>query len=385
MKSLHPLFSLGFRPFFLLAALLGSGLMLVWLLMLTWGLQLPGVNDPLAWHSHEMLFGYTGAVIAGFLLTAVRRWTGKLTPDGLPLLILAGAWLLARLVPLISNWSWLYALVDLLFWLGLWISLWPALKAAEWRNRVFLLLLAGLFLAAGLSHAGKLGWGSGWLGHLGVHLGLDLVLIIMLTVANRVLPFFIQLGLQRQPFDSYAWLDRPLPWLLGLLVAVHLLWPMTPWSGLINLLLAALLLPRLYLWWDRGVWQKPLLWSLYLAYAWLVFGLILRGLGMLELVNPYLGIHALTVGGLGLLTLSMMSRVGLGHTGRALQASPWIVLALLMLLAAACIRVLTVQWLGLLAYQVSAGLWSLALLIYFFVYWPVLTQSDVSSSSSRNN
>lgn len=367
------LFALGFRPFFLLASLSGSLLMLLWLLTLTYGLSWPGIPDPLAWHRHEMLFGYTGAVVAGFLLTATRRWTGRSTPDGWPLAVLVGIWLAARLLPLLVNLPWLYVSVDLAFWLGLLLSLWHTLRTAEWRNRVFLLLVALLGSAAALSHAPQLGFNP-WLGHLGAHLGLDLLLVVMVVVANRVIPFFTQLGLQRPAFTPQAWLDRPLPWLLAVLLLADLLLPMTWQAGFINLLVGCWLLPRLLLWHDRGIWRKSLLWSLHLAYGFLVLGLLLRGVGMLGLINPYLGIHALTVGGIGLLTLSMMSRVALGHTGRALQPSRWIVLALLLMLSAALIRVLATGWLGLLAYQLSAACWALALLIYFLVYVPILTQ-----------
>ncbi|MDR9466781.1 NnrS family protein [Marinospirillum sp.] len=372
MKS--SLFSLGFRPFFLLAALGGSVIMLAWLVTLMSGYAWPGVQDPVAWHRHEMLFGYTGAVIAGFLLTAVRRWTGLSTPDGWPLALLAAVWVAARLTPLLTDRTWLYVLLDLGFWVGLWISLWPALHRAALHNRVFLLLIAGLLVAAALSHSFTLGLGNFWLGHLGAHLGLDFLLIIMLVVAGRVLPFFIQLGLQRPAFPRVAWLEKPFPLLLAALLVVDLTLPLTPWAGLMNLLLAAWLLPRLYLWHDRGIWRVPLLWSLYLAYAWLPVGLALRGLGMLDLVNPYAGIHALGVGGIGLLTLSMMSRVSLGHTGRPLQPSKWIVLALVLMLGAALVRVFTVTLLGSTAYLLSASLWIAALLLFLLVYLPILTR-----------
>ncbi|MBE0506381.1 MAG: NnrS family protein [Marinospirillum sp.] len=367
-------FALGFRPFFLLAALGGSSLMLIWLLILNGHLFAPGIIDPLQWHRHEMLFGYTGAVVAGFLLTAVRRWTGQSTPDGWPLALLALVWLAARLTPLLINLPWLYIGLDLAFWIGLFLALWNALSRAETRNRIFLLLVALLGGAAAISHAPAFGSVSPWLSHLGAHLGLDLLVIIMLVMGGRVIPFFIQMGLQRQPFNQYSWLTRPLPVLLALMLLVDLLLPLSIWSGLVNLLLACWILPNLLLWHDTRLWKNPLLWSLYLAYAWLVIGLFMRGMGMLELINPYLGIHALTTGGIGLLTLSMMSRVGLGHTGRPLKTSALIQLALLLMLSAGIVRVFMSSWMGILAYQVSAVLWSSALLLYLLVFLPILTR-----------
>lgn len=366
--------ALGFRPFFLLAALGGSLLMLIWLLILNGDFIAPGILDPLQWHRHEMLFGYTGAVVAGFLLTAVRRWTGQSTPDGWPLALLALIWLAARITPLLINLPWLYIGLDLAFWAGLFLSLWNALSRAAARNRIFLLLVALLGAAATISHAPAFGSVSPWLSHLGAHLGLDLLVIIMLVMGGRVIPFFIQMGLQRQPFNQYSGLTRPLPLLLALMLLVDLLLPLSIWSGMVNLLLACWILPNLLLWHDKRLWKNPLLWSLYLAYAWLVIGLFMRGMGMLELINPYLGIHALTTGGIGLLTLSMMSRVGLGHTGRLLKASKLTQLALVLMLSAGIVRVFMNSWLGLLSYQLSAVLWSSALLLYFLVYWPILTQ-----------
>lgn len=146
------------------------------------------------------------------------------------------------------------------------------------------------------------------------------------------------------------------------------------WVAVINFILACWLAPNLWQWHDKGIWQKPLLWSLYLAYAWIVLGLLLRGFGVLGWVSPYLGVHALTVGGIGLLTLSMMSRVGLGHTGRALEPSKLTVTALGLMMAAAAVRVFLASSLGLLAYQISAVLWMVALLIFVVVYLPILTQ-----------
>ncbi|WP_114416991.1 NnrS family protein [Marinospirillum perlucidum] len=365
-------FNLGFRPFFILGSLAGSGLMLVWVLLLSGQGGWTSIQNPLAWHRHEMIFGYAGAILAGFLLTAVRRWTGKKTPDGWPLALLALVWLGARLMPLAGGPLMLYALLDLIFWAGLWVSLWPALKDSELSNRVFLLLIAGLFLAALASHGEHLGHASFWLGHLGAHLGLDLFVVILLLVAGRILPFFIQLGLQVPAFPRPAWLEKPLPFLFAALLLADLLAPFSIWSAAANILLAVWMLPRLWIWHHPGIWKTPLLWSLYLAFIWLLLGLVLRGLGMLELINPYMGIHALGVGGLGLMTLSMMSRISLGHTGRPLKPSPWIVLAFALMLVAALVRVFATSSLGLPAYHLAATCWSLALLIFVLVYTRIL-------------
>ncbi len=368
------LFSLGFRPFFLLAAAGGFIMMLVWILTLSLGYSWPGVENIISWHRHEMLFGYTGAVIAGFLLTSVRNWTGKSTPEGKPLAALVIIWAAARLAPLVSEQQLLYVALDLLFWVGLFISLWHALISAAVRNRVFLLLVGLLGTAAALSHWSILQPNNESLSYIGAYLGLDIILIIMLIMGGRVIPFFIQRGLQRPAQARNPWLEKGLPPLLLTMLIINLLLANTIWVAVINFILAGWLLPNLWQWHDKGIWQKPLLWSLYLAYAWIILGLLLRGFGVLGWVSPYLGVHALTVGGIGLLTLSMMSRVGLGHTGRALEPAKLTVIALGLMLAAAVVRVLLADSLGLLAYQISAVLWMLALLIFVVVYLPILTQ-----------
>ncbi len=367
-------FALGFRPFFLLAAAGGFMMMLVWILTLSLGYSWPGVANIISWHRHEMLFGYTGAVIAGFLLTSVRNWTGKSTPEGRPLAALVIIWTTARLIPLISEQQLLYVALDLLFWVGLFISLWHALISAAARNRVFLLLVGLLGTAAGLSHWSILQPNNESLSYIGAYLGLDIILIIMLIMGGRVIPFFIQRGLQRPTQARNPWLEKGLPPLLFVMLIINLFLANTFWVAVINFILACWLAPNLWQWHDKGIWQKPLLWSLYLAYAWIVLGLLLRSFAVLGWVNPYLGIHALTVGGIGLLTLSMMSRVGLGHTGRALEPSKLTVAALGLMLAAAVVRVFLANSLGLLAYQISAALWMLALLIFVWVYLPILSQ-----------
>lgn len=368
------LFSLGFRPFFLLAGIGGFTMMLLWIITLTVGYSWPGVIDIITWHRHEMLFGYTGAVIAGFLLTAVRNWTGKPTPDGKPLAALALVWIAARLIPLVSEQQLLYVALDLLFWVGLFVSLWHALIGATIRNKVFLLLVGLLATAAALSHWSILQPNNASLSYVGAYLGLDIILIIMLIMGGRVIPFFIQRGLQKNNQARNAWLEKGLPPLLIIMLVTNIVLANSVWSASINFILAAWLLPNLWLWHDKGIWRNSLLWSLYLAYAWLVIGLILRGLGLLGWVSPFLGVHALTVGGIGLLTLSMMSRVSLGHTGRALKTTRLITLSLVLMFLAAFVRVFLVSNLGMLAYQISAAFWMSALALFVYVYFPLLTK-----------
>lgn len=366
------IFALGFRPFFLLSALISIITMLAWLLTLTLGITWPGIADPLAWHRHEMLFGYGGAVIAGFLLTAVKNWTGKPTLSGAPLAALVAIWLIARILPLTANLPLLYAIADLLFWIGFFAGLWQALSNTVLRNKVFLVLVALLGAATALSHWHLIQPENSQLSYLGSYLGLDLILIIMLVMGGRVIPFFIQRGLLQEEQQRVVWLEKGLPVFLITMFIANAFFPYSYISAVANLALALWLVPNLWAWHHKGIWCNALLWSLYLAYAWLIVGLGMRGLAMLGILSPYLGIHALTVGGLGLLTLSMMSRVSLGHTGRPLIASKITVTALIFMLSAAVVRVFLAPYLGLMAYHLSACLWIIALALFIWVYTPIL-------------
>lgn len=366
------LFALGFRIFFVLAAASGFGLMLFWQLIRLDGLQLAGITNVIAWHRHEMVFGYAAAVIAGFLLTAVRNWTGKHTPDGPLLAALAGVWLLARLSPLLDFHPLAYLLFDLAFWAGLLAGLFPALIGSAKRNKVFLLLIALLGVACGVSHLGSLNYKYAGLGQQAAYAGLDLVLIIILVIGGRVLPFFIQRGLNQNMQKRSALVEKLLPFgLTGYLVLNFV----APYSWLTAAYLAAfgaLLSINLITWYQNALWRNSLLWTLYLAYAFIGLGFFLSAAGKLGWVSLYMGIHAFAVGGIGLLTLSMMSRVGLGHTGRVLRPAKTTVIALLLMVAAAFVRVFVAEIEPLIAYKASAGLFMLSLLLFLVIYLPIL-------------
>jgi uncharacterized protein involved in response to NO len=371
------LLALGFRPFFLaagLAAVLAIG---VWLGVLRGYFALAPGLDPVAWHAHEMLFGYVGAVVAGFLLTAVRNWTGIETASGIRLAALALLWLAARLAPWLGVPLAVFAVLDIAFFPMLALSLRRALwSGANRTNRVFLLILAGMGLAALLVHLGLNGIGPA-LAARGNRLMLDLIVLTLLLVAGRVMPFFTERGLEgakpvsRPPVEGLTFV------LAVALLAADQLSPGGPLAGVLAFVLALTQLMRLAGWHDRRAWAKPILGVLYSGYAWLAFGLILDGMSPFAPVPGTTALHAITVGGFGVFTLGMMARVTLGHTGREMHASPLTVLAFALVNLAAILRAVApilvpAEYLDLVY---AAGIcWMLAFALFLWVYGPMLVR-----------
>lgn len=367
------LWSLGFRPFYLLAAL--QALLSVPL----WALQFSGLLEHAwlrgaAWHGHEMVFGYTLAVIIGFLFTAGRNWSGQPTPTGRPLMALAALWLLARVLVL-TPYAGAAALVNVAVpWLAAW-GLWRALRAgSNKRNYFFVALLLLMGLACGALHLSLMGWlpaAPGW----GLPLALDVVLFMVAVMAGRVVPMFSNNGVpglqaRREPAVEKA--------ALGSVIALALLDAAGIQGVLLSIVLPLTLAAHLLRWWLWQPWKtlrNPLVWVLHAAYLWLPLHLGLRTAAHLGWIAAGPATHALTLGVIGLITLGMITRTALGHTGRPLKAGPFEMAAYLALLAAALLRVfLPVLHPAalMLAVQLSAALWSLAFGLYLWRYAPIL-------------
>lgn len=376
----HPLLALGFRPFFLGAGVLALLAMLVWLARL-WGL-LPGDGylGGTAWHAHEMLFGYVGAVIAGFLLTAARNWTGIATPTGAWLGALVLLWLAARLGPLLSLPHGLIALLDLAFFPALALALIPPLWRGKNKvNRAFLAVLAAMTLANLLVHAQALGLTAATASR-GSRLMLDLTLLTLWLVAGRIMPFFTQSAIPGSKPRTRPWVETGTFVLAPAIALLNLTWPASPVSGALLLILVAIQAIRLGGWHHPLAWRNPMLAVLYAGYLWLILGLALDGLAALGLLPPFPALHALTAGGIGVFTLGMLARVTLGHTGRDMRASRATSLAFLTINLAALVRVFPPLlwprhyslWLGM-----AGGLWVLAFALFLGIYGPMLARPRV--------
>jgi uncharacterized protein involved in response to NO len=370
-----PLLGLGFRPFFLLAGLAAVALIGAWLLLWHSGAGPQAYYGLPGWHSHEMLFGYLVAVIAGFLLTAVRNWTGRSTPSGGTLGLLALVWLAGRVMPWIEAVPReLITIFDLAFLPLLAVSLVPPLRAGRNRvNYVFLLILAAMTAANALVHAEALGVAA--TASAGITLMLDLVLMLLIIIAGRIMPFFTSAALPGSIPRRWRWVEALSIGLLGALIGVHLAAPGSVLVGPLALTLAAVQLLRLAGWHDRRVWGIPILWVLYTGYAWVVTGFFLLGLNALGLFPRSAALHALTVGALGVFTLGMMARVALGHTGRPMRSSSAVDAAFILMNLAAAVRVFgpSLSPANYLAWIMLSGLfWVVSFAIFLAVYIPIL-------------
>ncbi|MFW5451388.1 MAG: NnrS family protein [Methylophagaceae bacterium] len=330
------LFELGFRPFFLLASLLAIIATVIWMANYTFGWPLPAASiTPIAWHGHEMVFGYSTAIIAGFLLTAVRNWTGVQTIKGMPLFLLCLTWLLARILPLLNSpllFEWA-AILDIAFLLGLMFAVMhPIVKVKQWRQlaiilKLFLLLVANILYYLGVFNI--LDQGVSW----GLFSGVYLIMALVFTLARRVMPFFIERGVGEQiQLKNSTFIDVTSILFLAILWVVDVFLKQPLLTALLSLILAVLHITRLSGWYTNGIWQKPLLWVLFLAYSMFILGFILKAVNFFSLFSTSIPLHAFTYGGIGMMTLGMISRISLGHTGRNINQPPqilkWVFLSL---------------------------------------------------------
>jgi len=374
-------FALGFRPFFLLAAFAGVSMMVVWPLVWHGRFALPAHYDPIAWHAHEMLFGYVAAVIAGFLLTAVRNWTGVATWTGPRLALLALVWLLGRLLPWVPGMpAALLVSVDVAFLPLVALSLARPLWQGQNRvNRVFLPLLLVMALANLLSHLQLLG--SVALAGDMRRVMLALVLGLIALVGGRVMPFFTQNVLPGFRATTRPWVERLTAAILVLIVLAEAIPAVSPpFLASLWLVLAASQAVRLAGWFDRRVFGIPVLWVLHIGYAWLVLGALLTGLAGLGRFPPTSALHALTAGAIGVFTLGMMARVARGHSGRSIDVPVVITAAFVAMNLAALVRVFGTAWMAQ-AYgawvDLSAALWVLGFVLFAWSYTPILLRPRV--------
>lgn len=376
--AIAPLWRLAFRPFFLGGALVALLAIALWIAMLFGYASFQPLGGMLAWHRHEMLFGFGLAIIGGFLLTAVQSWTGQQSLSGGPLIVMFGLWLLARVLWFVPVPIVLLAVVQLAFSVALiWAFGRLVLRVRQWRNMPIVVVLILLSACQALVLYG-IASADDSLQRRGVLGALWLVAALMSIIGGRVIPFFIQrgLGLQEQAPAR--------PWLMWSLLAVSLAivlsflggLEMQPasWLAALFLLLAVLHGVRLASWYEPGIWRVPLLWSLYLSYAWMLLaalGMVLWHVGLLPLQS--LATHALSVGAMGGMILAMLARVSLGHTGRPLVPPRGMTWAFVLLNLATLSRVLLVMF-GSYGLWLAAAGWCLAFALFLRYYSVMLCQ-----------
>lgn len=376
------LFALGFRPFFLFAGLSSLLLIMFWLMVLAGGKNITEYYSGNYWHSHEMLFGFVAAVAAGFLLTAVRNWTGIQTLRHTSLALLALLWLLGRLLPL-SLWSlpgWLIAIVDISFLPAVALAIAVPLRAkSQLSNYIFPVLLLMMTLANLLTHLQYLNLTENT-ANIGISLMLYLVVTLIMIMGGRVIPFFSERGVSGLQIQSWPLIEKIAPYSIGAVALVASFIPDSMVLTPVALFAAGVHGVRIYGWYDKKIWSVPMVWILQLGYVWLVVGLLLLALTPLAIGSREFAVHALTAGGIGLITLGMMARVALGHSGREIAASRPVFWAFVLISLAPVFRVilplLMPDW-YLPSLMLSGGLWAAAFLLFSLVYLPILIRPRI--------
>ena len=370
-----PLLRLGFRPFYLGAAVFAAVAVPFWAAFMLGQVSLPTTLSPLLWHAHEMLFGFAVAVIVGFLLTAGKAWTGLATPRGVALGALALLWLSARVAALVAAPA-LYAALDMLL-LPLVAAVLTAilLRAGNRRNLPLAAILVLLAAANGVFHLAALGIVD-VPPMAALHAALGLVILIECVMAGRVVPAFTMSATPGLKLKSRPGLERITLAATALGIAGWVFAPPGPVPATVLAIAAALHAARLWSWQPRVTRGRPILWVLHVAYAWIPLGLALLALAQLGIVGVSPGVHALAVGATGGLIIGMITRTARGHTGRPLRASKPEVVAYALVLAAALLRSVVPLVVSPSAALVAAALaWSSAFGIYLWIYTPWLMRT----------
>ncbi len=387
-QTVHVLFGRGFRPFFLLSGFQAVLAIAVWLGVLRGKGPMPDWPSAIAWHSHEMVFGFAAAAIAGFLLTSVPVWTGRPALAGARLAALAGLWLTGRFAVFFTGAlpsPWIAAAIDAAFFATLALTTGvPIFSSRSHRNYAFPLLAGALALANVLTHAGAMGlWPEA--GAAGMRLAVGCVVIVVATIGGRLVPLFTRAAIKRggvtQEVTVLAWADAATAPLVGAFVLADTLAPGTQVSGLLALVAGAVIALRTKGWALRFALRDPLLWSMHVAYLWIPTGLVAIGASAFsDAVPRNIALHALTTGAIGGMILAIMTRVALGHTGRPFRAPRGIALAYGLVLAAALARTFAPLFvpsaMGSLL-LISGASWISAFAIFLAVYTPYLISPRV--------
>ncbi|MEH6774383.1 MAG: NnrS family protein [Cereibacter changlensis] len=383
------LFSYGFRPFFLGAALFALGVVPVWMLAYSGRLTLGGPFAPLDWHIHELLFGYTSAVLAGFLFTAVPNWTGRMPTRGLPLIVLVVLWCLGRLAvagafglsPL------MVLLIDAAFLAAVAAMVVAEIVAGKNWGNLKVVIPVGIYLAANVTfHLEAMLTGSS---DIGRRLGFAVVAFLIMLIGGRIIPSFTRNWMVKQgvtplpaPFGRFDGLC-----LIAAAVAMLLwtVWPEAVVSALCLVAAAVLHALRLSRWHGERTWPSPLLLMLHLAYLFLPLGLLATALAGLGLLPTATGMHLLGIGSTGGMTVAVMMRASLGHTGRALEAGRLLTTGFVCVALAALVRVVLpdAEIAGIGGLWIAAALWVAGFGLFVWRIGPVLLRPKLARRTAN--
>ena len=384
-----PVLAAGFRPFFLLAAIQSGLAILVWLPVFYGELRLTTAFIPRDWHVHEMLYGYLPAVITGFLFTAIPNWTGRLPIRGLPLLTLVLVWIAGRIFVTSSaatTW-WLAMLVDASFLALVVVAAAREIVAGKnWRN-LPVVVLVSLLLAGNVAFHLEAHFAGG--ADYAIRIGIAVVVLLISLIGGRIIPSFTRNWLVREnpgrlpvPFSRFDKVTLALSALalLGWIVA-----PDRPAAGAVLGVAGVLQLIRLSRWAGERTLRERLLLILHIGYAFVPLGFLLNAAAAFGLVPVSAGIHAWMAGGAGIMTLAVMTRASLGHTGQVLTASRATQAIYLAIIVAALARICAVlepaQSDALL--DVAGVAWAIAFFGFALAYGPALVGSRRRAAERR--
>jgi uncharacterized protein involved in response to NO len=376
-------FSYGFRPFFLGAALFAGVAVPTWILMLAGVGDSAALSAPRDWHVHEMVFGFLPAVIAGFMLTAIPNWTDRLPIRGKELILLFALWLVGRLVMAMSSFTpFLSAVVDGAFLVAVAGFVWREIAAGESWSRAPMGVLISLYAGTNiLFHVLTLG---GVATDLPVRMALALVMVLLALIGGRVTPsftseFLSEHGKTKQP-APFSRFDGVSIVLVAIAAVAWTVQPQAMATGWILVAAGIINLGRLSRWHGWATWREPLVVILHLGYGWFAISLLILGSATLGIGLPIEdAVHALTTGAVGVMTLAVMTRASLGHTGRPRHAGPMTVVIYALVTLGALLRVFgpitdfpTTFVLGL-----AAVTWSGAYVLFALVYGPFLLRPSL--------
>lgn len=375
--------SVGLRPMFLAAALWAVLAMCLWVAMLSGFLDLPTRFDPISWHSHEFLFGYLSAVIAGFLLTAVPNWTGRPALAGWKLAALVDLWVLGRLATMFSSVLplWMGAAADIAFLVLLWFVVLREIMAGKnWRNAPVLILIGLLILANAIFHW-EASLGEFAAQGIGLRLGLSAILALIAMIGGRIIPTFtrnwlVKQGAKKLPVQPMQGFDKITLLATGPALLSWTFAPENPVTAMALILIAVMHIYRLFRWQGQYTLSEPLVWVLHLAYALIPLGALTVAFAIFrpQIITQAAAIHIWTAGAIGLMTIAVMTRATLGHTGRSLHAGAGTTLLyvaiVLSVVARVCADLVPDERTHLL--NASALLWMVCFIGFAVIYGPPL-------------
>ena len=371
----------GFRPFFFLGACYAVAVIAIWLPIYEGEVALPANFAPRDWHAHEMLFGYIAAVVTGFLLTAVPNWTGRLPLQGFPLLTLVVTWLAGRIAVAFSTKAgWVVSgIVDSAFLILVAGAVAREIIAGKnWRNLKVLIPVSVFALANIAFHAEAYARG---VADISIRLAISTIVVLIMLVGGRIVPSFTRNWLARQtpgalpaPFGKFDGIA------VALSAAAVVVWVVSPggvYAGVALLVAGAFQALRLARWAGHRTGRDWLVLILHVGYGFIPLGFALLALGAFDVISPSAGLHAWMVGAAGTMTLAVMTRASLGHTGRELVAGPGTRAIYVAIVMAACARIVAVllpQWTFALLH-LSALAWLAAFGCFALLYGPALFRS----------